>query len=52
MAKEVTKKRLYIEMMEEILPGIDKVLVAERIGKNMLPHLSLGGEINKKINTK
>jgi len=51
-AKEVTKKRLYIEMMEEILPEIDKVLVAEMIGKNMLPHLSLGREIGKEINTK
>lgn len=48
-AKEVTKKRLYIETMEEILPGIEKVIVAEKIGKNMLPHLSLG---DKKINTK
>jgi len=51
-AKEVTKKRLYIEMMEEILPEIDKVLVAESVGKNMLPHLSLGREIGKEIKTK
>jgi len=48
-AKDVTKERLYIEMMEEILPGIDKVIVAEKIGKNMLPHLSLG---EKQINAK
>ena len=48
-AKEVTKKRLYIETMEEILPGIEKVIVSEKIGKNMLPHLSLG---DRKINTK
>jgi len=48
-AKEVTRERLYIEMMEEILPGIDKVIVAEKIGKNMLPHLSLG---EKQINAK
>ncbi len=48
-AKEVTKKRLYIETMEEILPGIEKIIVSEKIGKNMLPHLSLG---EKKINTK
>ncbi|MEA2014225.1 MAG: FtsH protease activity modulator HflK, partial [Thermodesulfobacteriota bacterium] len=51
-AKEVTKKRLYLEMMEEILPGIDKVLVADRIGKNMLPHLSLDRETGKETNTK
>ncbi|MBW2673994.1 MAG: FtsH protease activity modulator HflK [Deltaproteobacteria bacterium] len=49
MAKEVTEKRLYIETMEEILPGIEKVIVSEKIGKNMLPHLSLG---DKTINTK
>ncbi len=46
-AREVTKKRLYIEMMEEILPGIDKVIVEDKIGKNMLPHLSLGKELDK-----
>ncbi|HOO90564.1 MAG TPA: FtsH protease activity modulator HflK [Syntrophales bacterium] len=51
-AKEVTKKRMYIEMMEEILPEIEKVLVAEGIGKNMLPHLSLGKEMGKEITTK
>lgn len=49
-AREVTKKRLYIEMMEEILPGIDKVIVEDKIGKNMLPHLSLGKELDKQIN--
>lgn len=48
-AKEVTRERLYIEMMEEILPGIDKIIVSEKIGKNMLPHLSLG---EKQINAK
>ena len=48
-AKEVTRERLYIEMMEEILPGMDKIIVSEKIGKNMLPHLSLG---ENKITTK
>jgi membrane protease subunit HflK len=48
-AKEVTKKRLYIEMMEEVLPGIEKVIIAEDIGKNVLPHLPLG---EKKLDTK
>jgi len=51
-AREVTKKRLYIEMMEKVLPGVDKVIVDDKIGKNMLPHLSLGRELDKKINTK
>ncbi len=48
-AQEVTKKRLYIEMMEEVLPGIEKVIVAEGIGRNILPHLSLD---KKNITTK
>lgn len=41
IAKEVTEKRLYIEMMEEILPTIDKIIVEGKIGENMLPHLQL-----------
>jgi len=39
-------------MMEKVLPGVDKVIVDDKIGKNMLPHLSLGRELDKKINTK
>lgn len=43
-AKEVTKKRMYIETMEEILPLVEKIIVEGRIGENVLPHLSLGGD--------
>lgn len=41
MAKDVTRKRLYIEMMEEILPTINKIIVEGKIGGNVLPYLPL-----------
>jgi membrane protease subunit HflK len=47
MAKEITKKRLYIETMEEILPTVNKVIVEGKIGGNVLPYLPLKKEILK-----
>jgi membrane protease subunit HflK len=41
MAQDVTKKRLYLEMMEEILPKVDKIIVDKNVGRNILPHLPL-----------
>ncbi|MAG29831.1 MAG: FtsH protease activity modulator HflK [Deltaproteobacteria bacterium] len=43
IAPEVTRKRLYLETMEEILPGVDKMVV-EPNTVNMLPMLPLGGQ--------
>lgn len=40
-APEVTRRRLYLETMEEILPGVEK-LVVEPNTVNMLPVLPLG----------
>ncbi len=40
-APEVTRRRLYLETMEEILPGIEKMIV-EPNTVNMLPVLPLG----------
>jgi membrane protease subunit HflK len=40
-APEVTRRRLYLETMEEILPGVEKVVV-EPNTVNMLPMLPLG----------
>ncbi|MCK9274762.1 MAG: FtsH protease activity modulator HflK [Syntrophales bacterium] len=40
-ARDVTRKRLYLEMMEEILPDMEKVIIEDKVGGNMLPHLSL-----------
>lgn len=42
-APEVTRRRLYLETMEEILPGIEKMVV-EPNTVNMLPMLPLGGQ--------
>ena len=40
-AKNVTEKRLYLETMEQILPGIEKVILDEKSG-NLLNILPLG----------
>ena len=40
-AKKVTEKRLYLETMEQILPGIEKVILEEKAG-NLLNILPLG----------
>ena len=40
-AKNVTEKRLYLETMEQILPGVEKVILDEKAG-NLLNVLPLG----------
>ncbi len=40
-AKDVTKKRLYLETMEEILPGISKVIVKTDKNSSVLNVLPL-----------
>ena len=40
-SKEVTRQRLYLEAMEEILPGITKFILAEDSGGNLLQFLPL-----------
>ena len=42
-AKDVTRQRLYLEAMEEILPGITKFIVAAESGGNLLQFLPLNG---------
>jgi len=42
-AKDVTKERLYLEAMEEILPGIDKYIVPNGEDGNLLNLLNLTG---------
>ncbi len=41
-AKDVTRMRLYMETLEEILPRMDKVILEEGQGGNVLPYLPLG----------
>ena len=47
-AKDITQKRLYLETMERVLPGIEKVIVPDEDSGNMLNLLNLttskGGE--------
>ncbi|MHA7840025.1 MAG: FtsH protease activity modulator HflK [bacterium] len=42
LAPQVTRRRLYLETMEQILPGVEKMVV-EPNTVNMLPMLPLGG---------
>ena len=42
-AKDVTRKRLYLEAMEEILPGLEKYIVPSGEDGNLLNLLNLGG---------
>lgn len=47
-AKSITKKRLYLETMEEILPGIEKVIVPDGDNGNVLNLLNLNPKEGKK----
>ncbi len=40
-SKNVTRQRLYLEAMEEILPGITKYIIADESGGNLLQFLPL-----------
>ncbi len=40
-AKSVTKKRLYLETMEEILPNVKKFIIDSKVGGNLLQFLPL-----------
>lgn len=47
-AKDVTRKRMYLETMEEILPGIDKYIVPGGDGGNLLNFLNLNEKGGKR----
>jgi membrane protease subunit HflK len=40
-AKDVTRRRLYIETMEEVLPRMNKILLDDLAGKQTVPYLPL-----------
>ncbi|HJU03689.1 MAG TPA: FtsH protease activity modulator HflK [Nitrospiraceae bacterium] len=40
-AKEIISKRIYIETMEEVLAGVQKVIIDGKAGERMLPYLPL-----------
>ena len=46
-AKEVTKKRIYLETMEQILSGMDKIIVDGKAGSGVVPYLPLDQLIKK-----
>ncbi len=40
-AKDVTRMRLYLETMEEVLPRVTKIVLDELAGKQVVPYLPL-----------
>jgi len=46
-APQVTRKRLYLEAINEILPKIQKKIIFDEKQKNILPLLNLGEEVKK-----
>ncbi len=47
-APEVTKRRIYIETMQAVLPTIRSKIIIDEQTNNVLPLLNLGGETGKK----
>jgi len=41
LAKDVTRKRMYLEMMEDILPGMNKIIVDGKSSQGVVPYLPL-----------
>lgn len=46
-AKDVTKKRLYLETLEEVMAGMDKVILGQDGGTGVIPYMALP-EIQKR----
>jgi membrane protease subunit HflK len=46
-SKEVTKRRIYIETMEDVLKGMNKVIIDKSAGQSIVPYLPLP-QIDKK----
>jgi membrane protease subunit HflK len=40
-AKDVTRRRLYLETLEEVLPRVNKIVVDDVAGKQIVPYLPL-----------
>lgn len=40
-AKDIITKRIYIETMEEVMPGVEKVIIDGKGGERLLPYLPL-----------
>jgi len=48
-ASEVTRKRLYLETMERVLGGVEKIIIDEEGGQGVVPYLPLN-ELRKGTN--
>jgi len=48
-AKDVTRRRLYLDTMQQVLSGTDKIVIDSK-GAGVVPYLPLT-ELNKKPNT-
>ena len=46
-AKEVTRKRMYLETMQEILPSVTDIYVIDKEQRSILPFLNVGGASQK-----
>ncbi len=40
-AKDIISKRIYIETMEDVMPGVEKIILDGKAGDRMLPYLPL-----------
>jgi membrane protease subunit HflK len=49
-AKEITQRRIYLETMEQMLKGMNKVLVGGKSGTGTLPYLSLNELLKQQPN--
>ena len=49
-AKEVTKRRIYLETMEEVLGKMDKIIIDQDGGSGVIPYLSLDQLKRGKVN--
>jgi len=45
-AKDVTKRRLYLETLKDLFPRLDRKYIIDAEQKNLLPLLNLGNEFN------
>ena len=43
-SKEITKTRMYLETMEEVMKNSEKVIVNKGAGSSILPHMNIRGE--------
>ena len=52
-APEITRKRMQLEMMEEVLGGIDKIIIDPKVNRSLLPLLPLDARpqnLNRSVN--